>query len=40
MKKIKSLSSVVNDINYELFTYGDDDEGDIDYTSTFKISLK
>lgn len=23
MKKLKSLSSVVNDIKYELFTYGD-----------------
>lgn len=36
----KSLSSVVNDIKYELFTYGDAAEGDIDYTSIFKISLK
>lgn len=40
MKKLKSLSFVVNDIKYELFTYGDAAEGDIDYTSTFKISLK
>lgn len=40
MKKIKSLSSVVNDIKYELFAYGDAAEGDIAYTSTFKISLK
>ena len=32
MKKLKSLSSVVNDIKYELFTYGDAAEGDIDYT--------
>ena len=39
-KKLKSLSSVVNDIKYELFTYGDAAEGDIDYTSIFKISLK
>ena len=31
MKKLKSLSSVVNDIKYELFTYGDAAEGDIDY---------
>ena len=27
MKKLKSLSSVVNDIKYELFTYGDAAEG-------------
>lgn len=40
MKKLKSLSSVVNDIKYELFTYGDAAEGDIDHTSIFKISLK
>ena len=38
MKKLKSLSSVANDIKYEL--YGDAAEGDIDYTSIFKISLK
>ena len=40
MKKLKSLSSVVNDVKYELFAYGDAAEGDIDYTSTLKISLK
>ena len=43
MKKLKiifGLSSVANDIKYELFTYGDAAEGDIDYTSIFKISLK
>ena len=39
MKKLKSLSSVANDIKYELFTYGDAAEGDIDYTSIFKISF-